>query len=101
MLRQLILSIIVLMLISCASTNWVKPGATQEELEADTVTCDNQIITSRIGARAMMGMGAPTTRGRSRLRLVHGLKPIWSVQNVFRVKAGPGKLGNRIVNRKA
>ena len=52
------------MLISCASTKWVKSGATQEELEADTVTCNNQIITSRIGARAMMGMGAPTTRGR-------------------------------------
>jgi hypothetical protein len=64
MLRQLILSIFVLMLISCGSTQWVKPGATQEELEADTVTCNNQIVTSRVGARAMMGMGAPTTRGR-------------------------------------
>ncbi len=64
MLRQLILSIFVLMLISCASTQWVKPGATQEELEADTVTCNNQIVTSRVGAKAMMGMGAPTTRGR-------------------------------------
>ncbi len=64
MLRQLILSIVVLMLISCTSTKWVKPGATQEELKADTVTCNNQIITSRIGGRGMMGMGAPTARGR-------------------------------------
>ena len=64
MLRQLILSIFVLMLISCASTKWVKPGATHAELEADTVTCNNEIVTSRIGARAMMGMGASTTRGR-------------------------------------
>ncbi len=65
MLRQLILSSLVLMLISCTSTQWVKPGATQEELEADTVTCNNQIITSGVGARGMMGMGASATRGRA------------------------------------
>ncbi len=64
MLRRLILSSLVLMLISCTSTQWVKPGATQEELEADTVTCNNQIITSGVGARGMVGMGASTPRGR-------------------------------------
>jgi len=64
MLRQLILFLLTVLLVSCAGTQWVKPGATPEDLEADSVACNNQILTSSIGARGMMGMGAPTTRGR-------------------------------------
>ncbi len=65
MLRRLLLSMLFLMLISCTTTQWVKPGATQEELEADTVACNTEIVTSGVGARGMMGMGAATTRGRA------------------------------------
>ena len=64
MRRQLILFTLIFLLGSCASTQWVKQGATPEDLKTDTVACQNQVLTSDVGARGMMGMGAPTPRGR-------------------------------------
>ena len=60
-----ILFTLSLFLVSCSSTQWVKPGATEADLGADTVSCNNDIINSSIGARAIQGMGASTARGRS------------------------------------
>lgn len=56
---------LTLLLMSCASPQWVKPGSTPAELDADTVSCNNEIVTSSIGARAIRGMGAPTVGGRT------------------------------------
>jgi len=63
--RYVTLSLLTLLLFSCANTQWVKSGATPEDFDADTVACNNQILTSSIGARGMLGMGAPTPRGRA------------------------------------
>ena len=54
-----------LFVVACSSTQWVKPGATEVDLEADTVSCNNEIVTSSIGGRAVQGMGASTPVGRT------------------------------------
>ncbi len=63
--RISILFPLTILLMSCSSPQWVKPGSTLGDLNADTVSCNNEIVTSSIGARAIRGMGARTAQGRT------------------------------------